>query len=133
MTICERLFDELDKRNLTAYALCKALGVTTSTTTTWKQRGTDPPAKYLCRICEFLECSLEYLLTGSDAAHEIKKRPDPEMSRNGREMLALYEQLPEREQLLILGHLQQMVTPLQGNDKAKSNSPVLGTSAGKVG
>ena len=47
MTICERLFHELDSRNLTAYALSKFIGVNTTTTTNWKQRGTDPPAKYI--------------------------------------------------------------------------------------
>ena len=58
MTICERMFSELDQKGLTAYALCKHLGVKTNTTTSWKQRGTDPPAKYIAQICEFLGCSL---------------------------------------------------------------------------
>ena len=103
MTICERMFDELDKRNLTAYALCQALGVTTSTTTTWKQRGTDPPAKHLCRICEFLGCSLEYLLTGQDSTLETKKAPSHGLSKRGLELIGYFEQLGEYEQGVILG------------------------------
>ena len=54
MTICERLFVELDKRGLTAYAMSKSIGVNTTTTTNWKQRGTDPPSKYIDPICKFL-------------------------------------------------------------------------------
>ena len=54
------------------------------------------------------DCSLEYLLTGE----ETKKEPVPGISENGREMLALYERLPERQQILLIGRLQEMVEPL---------------------
>ena len=108
MTICERLFLTLDQKGLRAASLCKYLGITTSITTGWKQRGTDPPAKYIAQICEFLGCSPEYLLTGQEA----KKEPAPGISENGREMLALYERLPERQQILLIGRLQEMVEPL---------------------
>ena len=127
MTICERMFDELDRKGLTAYALCKHLGVKTNTTTSWKQRGTDPPAKYIAQICEFLDCSLEYLLTGQ----ETEKVPAPGMSENGREMLELYERLPEREQLLLLGRLQEMTAPVSG--EVKGGSETGGSSAGRAG
>ena len=118
MTICERLFHELDSRNLTAYALSKFIGVNTTTTTNWKQRGTDPPAKYIAPICEFLGCSVSYFLTGSDT--------EPE-----REMLELYEKLPEREQLLLIGRLQEMTAPLLGEVK-KSGVAEARSSGGKA-
>lgn len=128
MTICERLFAELDNRGLTAYGLCRHLGVATSVTTGWKQRGTDPPAKYVVRICEFLGCSVNYFLTGSDTEPEIQKSPALEISENGREMLALYEKLPEREQVLLLGRLQEMTAPLLG--EAKKGGQIAGASSG---
>lgn len=108
MTISERLFSMLDERGLRASGLCKHLGIGTNITTGWKQRGTDPPAKYIAPICEYLDCSLEYLLTGE----ETKKEPAPGISENGREMLTLYERLPERQQILLIGRLQEMVEPL---------------------
>lgn len=110
MTICERMFEMLEARNLSAYGLCQAIGVGTSTTTTWKTRNTDPPAKHIPGICEYLGCSIEYLLTGQEA----KKEPVPGISENGRQMLELYEKLPEREQLLLLGRLQEMTAPMLG-------------------
>ncbi len=110
MTICERVFDILDRQGLKMADLCRALGVKSNTVVNWKQRNTDPPAKYIPPICDLLGCSLEYLLTGG----ETKKAPALGMSENGREMLALYEQLPERDQLLLLGRLQEMVAPLAG-------------------
>ena len=123
MTICERMYDELERRGLTAYGLSKKLGVNTTTTSNWKQRGTDPPAKYIIPICEYLGCSMEYLLTGQ----ETEKAPIPGISENGREMLELYERLPERDQLLLLGRLQEMSAPLLG-DKDRESMP-----DGKVG
>ena len=127
MTICERLFEELDRQGLTAYGLCRHLDVGTNTTTSWKQRNTDPPAKYLTQICEFLSCSLEYLLTGQ----ETEKAPALEISENGREMLAHYDQLPEREQLLLLGRLQEMVAPML-NDGKGGSIPTSTTTEGQA-
>ncbi len=107
MTISERLFSELERRNLTAYALCQTLGINTTTTTNWKQRGTDPPAKFLIPICEFLGCSLEYLLTGQEV--NLKREPAPEISPNEREMLSYFGQLSERDQLLLIGEVRGLL------------------------
>lgn len=65
---------------------------------------------------------------GSEAARlEVEKAPAPEISENGREMLDLYERLSEREQLLLLGRLQEMVAPMLGEGKGAPQS-----SAGKA-
>lgn len=118
MTISERMFATLDNKGLSASGLCKVLGIGTNQTTNWKQRNTDPPAKYIVLICEYLGCSLEYLLTGQ----ETKKEPALRISENGREMLELYEMLPEREQILLIGRLQEMTAPLLGEVKKGSTT-----------
>lgn len=67
MTICERMFAIIDSNeSKSAAGLSKALGVGTSQTTNWKQRNSDPPARMIYKICEYLEVSVEYLLTGKD-------------------------------------------------------------------
>lgn len=53
------------------------------------------------------------------------------MSENGREMLELYERLPEREQLLLLGRLQEMTAPVSG--EVKGGSETGGSSTGRAG
>lgn len=128
MTISERMFSLLDEKGLSASGLCKVLGIGTNQTTNWKQRNTDPPAKYIVLICEYLGCSLEYLLTGQEA----EKTPAPGMSENGREMLALYEKLPEREQVLLLGRLQEMTAPLLGETKKRDQAEAA-SSGGRAG
>lgn len=127
MTICERMFAAIDTKGLTAHGLAKVIGVGTNQTTNWKQRNTDPPAKYILPICEYLGCSVEYLLTGQEA----EKAPVPGLTENGREMLELYDQLPERDQLLLLGRLQEMVSPISGGEKGAKTSPP--SSAERVG
>lgn len=114
-------------RNVRATEVCKALGINTSVTTGWKQRNTDPPAKYIIPICELLGCSVEYLLTGQEA----EKAPVPGFTENGRVMLELFNQLPERDQLLLLGRLQEMVSPISGGEKGAKTSPP--SSAERVG
>lgn len=132
MTICERLFDELELRGLTAYGLAKVLGVHPTTISNWKQRNTDPPSKYIIAICGFIGCSIEYLLTGEDAGAPvvIKKEPVPGISENGREMLALYEKLSERDQLLLLGRLQEMASPMLGDSGEKNQKDGARSVAG---
>lgn len=49
-------------------ALAKALGTAPSTVSSWKIRHSDPPAKYIVPIAEFLGVPPLYLLTGKPAS-----------------------------------------------------------------
>lgn len=62
MSIIERITQIMDTKNLNQSDLCKILGIKDSTFSTWKTRGTDPPAKYILLICEYLGVSVDYLL-----------------------------------------------------------------------
>lgn len=65
MTINERLFKLLDEKKLKQSDLAKHLNVSQAVITTWKKRGTTPPAEYLIKICKFLNISI-YELLGED-------------------------------------------------------------------
>lgn len=75
---------------------------------------------------------MSYFLTGSDTEPETKRAPALEISENGREMLALYEKLPEREQVLLLGRLQEMTAPLLGETKKRDQAEAA-SSGGRAG
>ena len=62
MSIIERITQIMDTKRLNQSDLCKILGIKDSTFSTWKTRGTDPPAKYILLICEYLGVSVDYLL-----------------------------------------------------------------------
>lgn len=72
MTICERMFCIMQEKNKKAADLCRRLNISTAQTTSWKKRNTDPPAKYLIEICNFLEVSIFELL-GQEPNNEIDK------------------------------------------------------------
>lgn len=80
MTISERVFSLLASREgKSAAGLCKVLGLNASVTTNWKQRNTDPPAKYIIPICEYLEVSPHFLLTGTES-QDSSRQPAPDES-----------------------------------------------------
>lgn len=93
MTIIERIFAVLEKKEKKAVDLAAVLNVGTGQISTWKKRNTDPPAKYISQICEFLDISYEYLLTGK------KTENTTHASSNDAEWLDLIHRLPEKKQI----------------------------------
>lgn len=127
MTICERMFFLIDNSNgaLKQADLCRILNIGSSTMSTWKKTGKDPDAKYIARISDFLGCSLEYLLTGQEA----EKKPAPGISGNGLELLEYFEQLSEREQLLLIGEARGLLLSAEGKERASSHPAPSGAKA----
>lgn len=66
MTIAQRLENALETKNLYKNAAAKHIGVAATTLQTWISRGTDFPAQYVVPLCEFLEVSPTWLLTGQE-------------------------------------------------------------------
>lgn len=65
------------------------MGVKTNKTSNWKQRNTDPPAKFIVPICEYLEVSIIYLLTGCDE----EKQEEPAIDDRERNLLEHFRAL----------------------------------------
>ena len=130
MSINERISERLRILGITKKAAAERIGVPYTTFSGYIKLGRDIPAQHIIPLSEMLECSVLYLLTGKDdpivndggsspmdtvtVTQETEKAPIPGISENGREMLDLYEQLPEREQLIFIGRLQEAVARLAG-------------------
>ena len=99
MEIIERITETLEKTDKKATDLCDRLGIRTSTMSTWKTRNSDPPAKYIKPIADFLGVSVHYLLTGEEApARKLTTAEEDEL-------LELYRALPQNKQFEFIGEL----------------------------
>lgn len=68
MEIIERVLHVLEQKGKRMSELADHLGVGSSTVANWKARKTDPPAKFIIPICEFLDVSVEYILKGTEGS-----------------------------------------------------------------
>lgn len=99
MTICERVFWLLSTtKGKSAAGLCKELGLNTSVTTNWKNRGTDPPAKFIIPICEYLGVSVTFLLTGE----EVRDTSESAFDEEEAELLNYFRSLDTRGKRVVL-------------------------------
>ena len=82
MEIYERIFELLGSKRSRQLDLAKAIGVSAQTVSSWKTRGSDPSAKLISSIADFLGVSTDYLLTGKESqTKKIEVIPDPELKR----------------------------------------------------
>ena len=112
--IIYRILDILEKKSLKPADLCRYLNINTRTMTNWKNRGTDPPAKLIAPICEFLGVTCEFLLTGED-----KKTPG--LSKEDAEWLSLIHQLPAEIQIEFRGEIKGYLKRLKEESVAADN------------
>lgn len=104
MKINERMFELLKMKNRKKVELADFLGVGTGQITTWEKRKTDPPAKFLVDICEFLDVSIEYFLTG-DEIYKSNNKNQPYLTANEKEMLNILNRLnTEKDQAKLIGY-----------------------------
>ena len=104
MTIGERMFTIMKQKGIKNIELAECLDKNTSSISTWQTKKTDPQAKYIIRICELLQVSPHYLLTGEEAPNlpeeeqELLKafRSANETTQNNIRMIL---RLPEKERL----------------------------------
>lgn len=73
MTINERLFKIMKIKKITQESLAKILNTTQPAIGNWKKRGTNPSIEDLPKICELLDISIEYLITGQETEKHYSK------------------------------------------------------------
>lgn len=110
MTISQRIFYILAQKHKKQKDLARYTGISETAISDWKKKGTNPSADKLAVISEFLEVSVEYLLTGSENTR------NPELSENEIELLTLYKKLSARDQIKFIGRIEEIIDRSVQND-----------------
>ena len=103
MSIINNLLLLLEEKRLKQSDLCDAIGISSSTMTNWKNRGTDPPSKHIIPICEFLNVSPYILLTGKE-----KSSLTSELSADEQELLGCFKKLSDKSKGMVLGRAEAL-------------------------
>lgn len=85
MTISERIFELLREKGFSQKQLSEYSGISTSTISAWNKRNAAPSAEMLSTIADFLDVSIDYLVTGDDNS-------DRQTSTSGLVRLRLFEE-----------------------------------------
>ena len=107
MTISERVFERLAQLSMTQKEFSQKTGIQPSTISEWKKNKTNPSSEKIMPICEALDVSPEWLLSGIDPAgsrelnrdyYNIKK--DTDMGR----LIAYYNSLAPSMRERLIGY-----------------------------
>ena len=107
MSFYENLIHILDEKDIKIGKMYKDLNINKGNVYSWKN-GTDPSAKYVIMLAEYLNVSADTLL-GISRPRSPEDEPEPEDSPNVLEAVTLFRQLPEREQIKFIGRLEDAV------------------------
>ena len=68
MTISERIFERLSQLSMTQKEFSEKTGISPSTISEWKKNKTNPSSEKIMPICEALDVTPDWLLSGIDPA-----------------------------------------------------------------
>lgn len=130
MSICERLFELLGEKRGQQEQLASYIGVAPTTITNWKKRNTDPPAKLIIPICEFLNIPVNYLLSG-----EEKSNPETDpytiegISPDAVRTAIVWDSLDEAGKVITKGEIYRRAEAM--SEAARNEQPQSGQGDGR--
>lgn len=107
MTINERMFSVMEQRNVKMADLARVLDINKTVVSAWKKRGTNPPIEFTVQICELLDISIEYYITGKKKVDltleeqqilESYRHADPGIKQATRKLLDISETIVNQEE-----------------------------------
>lgn len=107
MTIGNRVLYLLKKNGFKQKDLAEYIGTKPSTVNGWKQENRNPSSNLIIPICEFLNISIIYLLTG------IEENNNNEINEK---LLTSFQQLNEDNQDIIIGEIKKLLKEQGSNE-----------------
>ena len=99
MKLIENIEKIMKIKGISAYQIEKDIGIRQTTFQGWK-RGSEPSADKIIKLLQYLEVSPNELFGYSDIIN---------LTDNEKEMLNLFKQLPEREQIKFIARLEDKI------------------------
>lgn len=115
MTIGNRVLTLLAEKGLKQKDLAAYLNTGASTINGWKSPNRNPSSDMILPICEFLDISCEYLLSGSESKIKV------DYSNTDKEWLSLIHQLPPEAQIEFKGELKGYLKHMKESVAADSS------------
>ena len=112
MLISERIYHLLEERKISQREFAEKTGISQSTISDWRRKGTNPSADKIMIICEVLEVSPYELLLGTEH-HMKKKHQEPEyvmFSKTSKEyrLIEKYQRLESDAKRRLEGYLEAL-------------------------
>ncbi len=102
MNINNNLLKIMDSKKITQKKLSDAITISTSTLNNWLKLHRSIPSEYIIPICEFLDISPDYLLTGKE------KSPPSDLADDEQLLLKYYRKLYTLQKGIIIGRAEAL-------------------------
>ncbi len=123
MTIGDRVFQKMSELGMTQKEFSKRTGIAQSTISEWKSKRTNPTSEKIMIICNVLDVSPEWLLSGVENTGRRGNKLDwyviNKESEEG-QMIAKYNQIGSEQQAMMRGYLfalYEQITKAKKSDK----------------
>ena len=111
MTISERIFERLNEMHLSQKNFSEKTGIRQSTISEWKAKKTNPSSDKIMIICEVLEVSPEWLLSGAETKGTYRNQVDRFVIDRDSElggMLIEINRMSSKERARVQGYIDAM-------------------------
>ena len=112
MLISERIYEYMKERKMTQLEFSKKTGISQSTVSDWRRKGTNPSADKIMIICEVLDVSPYELLSGTEnkKMKEYKQTDCVVIDRKSNEyaMLEMYQNLDTDSRKRVEGYIRAL-------------------------
>ena len=125
MTITERVYELLKNQDKTQLALAGAVGTTKSTMHYTLTNNKPIPAEWVIPAANFLDISVNYLLTGEPDPVEVVKEEEPKvnpLSEDAQELVNVYSELDHQGKTTVLYFAYQERARCRKDQEEKNNS-----------
>ena len=112
MTISDRIFEKIKEKSMSQKEFSIKTGILQSTISEWKKKRTNPTSDKIMKICQVLNVSPEWLLSGVEKSGRRGRASDYYVVSKDSEighLISEYNKLDEKHRARLLGYLEAIL------------------------